>query len=160
MNCFFVDGSQTNLADVILDNTVAGETCAVLSYGFGVMQVKRLMSAFDQVLLLADSSHSKLNKKAYDEVVRLSSMDNGFTFRPVRTHAKLVIIDSEIVIFTSANLSANKRIESYLIGKVSEISGIDKMLEFFGNPDEIFKKNASENSDLDLDIDINLDIGI
>lgn len=148
MDVFFVDGSEQCLADIILKNIVSGKTCSVASYGFGVKQVRRLIDAFDQVLLVADISHSQLNAKAYDAVVEMSDKLPHFIFRPIKTHAKLALIDDEIVIFTSANLSANRRIESYMIGRFEEVTGIDEIKKTLGDPGSIFKKSIEHSKDL------------
>ena len=153
---FLVDGSQRNFADVIISRRVTGKTCAVASYGFGVVQVNRLVSAFRQVLLVADESHSQLNTKAYDTVVRMDRKLKYFTFRPTKIHAKLALIDDEVIIFTSANLSANRRVESYLVGQASEVAGIEAIKNLLSNPDEVFVSRVDEDLlclDLDLDID-------
>lgn len=159
MNVFLVDGSQRHFADIILENLVTGRTCSVASYGFGVKQITRLIEAFDQVLLVADTSHSQLNTKAYNRVVRMSNELEHFTFRPVKTHAKLALIDDEIIIFTSANLSANRRMESYMIGTFSEVGGIGELKKIMGSPGDVFKRPVVDVGINDFDISgIDLDL--
>lgn len=140
MECFFLDGSSKSFADVILDNLVCGGECLVASYGFGVLQVRKLVNSFDSVVLVADISHAKLNAEAYDMVVDMSSILPNFSFIATKTHAKLALIDDEIIIFTSANLSANRRFESYMIGKFKEFNGIEKLKEIFKKEPILTKK--------------------
>ena len=139
MKAFIVDGSKRSFADVILENKTTGKTCSVASWGFGAAQVRRLIREFQRVLLVADASHSQLNASAYAAVLRMQKTYAHFTFRPCKTHVKLALIDDEIIIFTSANLSANKRAESYIVGELSEIDGIDQIKEFIGEPEKIFR---------------------
>ena len=139
MNCFFVDGSSKSFADIILQQRVDGKKCLVASYGFGVMQVRKILNAFDFVLLVADISHAQLNAVAYDTVVEMSKVLPNFSFVATKTHAKLAVIDDEKIIFTSANLSANRRIESYVIGSLSEIVGIDKLKAIFDNQSSVIE---------------------
>ena len=131
MDCFFVDGASKSFADVILQQRVSGKTCLVASYGFGVLQVRKVLNAFDFVLLVADISHAQLNAEAYNMVVEMSAILPNFSFVATKTHAKLAIIDDEIIIFTSANLSANRRMESYMIGSLGEVNGSEKLKEIF-----------------------------
>lgn len=144
MKAFLVNGKQKNFADVIIENSITGNVCLVASYGFGIAQINRLISAFDKVLLIADTSHSRLSKNVYNEVVRMSDDFSYFTFKPINTHAKFALIDDEIIIFTSANLSVNRCMESYLIGKFSEIDDIEKFKEIVGDPDSLFKNDNKE----------------
>lgn len=160
MRVFFVDGSQRHFADIILENLVTGRTCSVASYGFGVKQVDRLIGAFDQFLLVADTSHAQLNTKAYNNVVKKSDTLDHFTFNPINTHAKLALIDDEVIIFTSANLSANRRMESYMVGTFDEVEGIEQLQATMGSPGDIFKKpfdpgdiDLGELSTPDIDLD-------
>jgi len=140
MEVFIVDGAKQNLADIIISNKISGKTCTVASWGFGVRQVERLIDAFDQLLLVADASHSQLNTKAYGTVVEMSENLEYFTFRPTRTHMKLALVDDELIIFTSANLSANRRLESYMIGNFGEVNGIENIKEILGDPGMIFRE--------------------
>lgn len=151
MDVFFVDGSQKCFADIILENMTTGKTCSVASYGFGVKQVKRLIHSFEQVLLVADTSHSQLNAEAYNTVVEMSNDIPQFTFKPIKTHAKLALIDNEKIIFTSANLSANQRMESYMVGFFNEVSGIEKLKQTMGDPGGIFKKPCLSDIDPDFE---------
>ncbi len=112
---FFVDGKATSFADVILRYKKNGQSLFVATYGFGVKQVWRLMSNFDSVILVADESHSVLNSKAFKSAEAMSRNSNGFEFRPMRNHAKLAIIDDAVIIFTSANLSQNRKRELYFV---------------------------------------------
>ena len=163
MEIYLVNGADTNFADVILKNKLYGKTCSVASYGFGVIQVKRLISSFDQVLLVADESHSQLNTSAYNAVVEMDKNINHFKFRPTKIHAKFALVDNEIFIFTSANLSANRRIESYMIGSFNEVVGLDKIKKLMGNPCDFFKKNDINKMDFDIEIDdllSNLDLDV
>ncbi len=61
-------------------------------------------------------------------------------------------VTNDVIIFTSANLSANRRIESYMIGKVSEVDDIEKVEKLLGCPGDIFLK-SNINIDLDRLID-------
>ena len=133
MDCFFVDGNSKSFADIILQHRVDGKKCLVASYGFGVLQIRKIINAFDFVSLVADISHSKLNEKAYCTVVEMATVLPNFSFITTKTHAKLALIDDEIIIFTSANLSANRRIESYVIGSMQEFPGIEKFKKLFTN---------------------------
>jgi len=141
---FFVDGADKTFADIILENRVNGETCAVASYGFGVKQINRLLDGFDNLLLLADESHAQLNKKAWDTVIEMDANLDHFTFKSEKTHAKLAIIDKKVIIFTSANLSANRRMESYMIAKVADVDGVDDVRAIIGNPSECSKKRDDD----------------
>ena len=71
MKVFFVDGSARCFADIIIENKITGKTCSVASYGFGVKQVSRIIAEFDQVLLIADTSHSRINKNSYASVMQM-----------------------------------------------------------------------------------------
>lgn len=145
MNCFFVDGSSKSFADIILQYRVDGKKCLVASYGFGVLQVRKIISAFDAVVLVADISHATLNATAYDTVVEMSAVLPSFSFIATRTHAKLALIDDEIVVFTSANLSANRRVESYMIGEFREFTGIENLEKIFSNTSGVLVKPDSES---------------
>jgi len=159
MDAFIVDGAKQTLADIIISKKVSGKTCSVASWGFGVRHVERLINAFDQLLLVADASHSQLNKTAYRSVVKMSEKLDYFTFRPARTHVKLALIDDEIIIFTSANLSANRRLESYIIGHFCEINGIDEIKRMFDNPGAAYRKRwHAELTDIGIE-QIDIDIG-
>ena len=89
--------------------------------GFGTKQVEKIIQNFDTVPLVADSSHSQLNPRAYSRVVELSEILDNFRFAPTKIHAKFAVINGEIVIFTSANLSANRRLEVYLVGQKDDV---------------------------------------
>jgi hypothetical protein len=152
IKAFAVDGSNRCFADVIIENSSSGNTCVVASYGFGIKQVDRLVSFFSELVLIADESHSKLDPKAYKHVTGLSGK-NGFTFIPANTHAKIAIINREKVIFTSANLSANRRIEIYFVAPVKHIDGISDILRILGDPqnflsgDDIGHEKESRQND-------------
>ncbi len=155
MDAFFVNGKDSSLADIILKNTTKYHTCYVASFGFGIKQINLLIDRFENVLLVADNSHAKLNKTAYDKVIEMNNEIPNFVFKETKTHAKLAIIDDDTIIFTSANLSKNHRMESYLIGKITEINGIEHIKEIFGNPSSIFEVKES-NNDIDNE-ELNLD---
>ena len=131
MDCFFVDGASKSFADIILQQRIDGKKCQVASYGFGVLQIRKIINAFDSVSLVADISHAQLNAEVYDIVVDMSRVLPNFSFVATKTHAKLALIDDKTIIFTSANLSANRRMESYLIGSFDEISGVENIKEIF-----------------------------
>ncbi|MFA7173794.1 MAG: hypothetical protein WC340_10335 [Kiritimatiellia bacterium] len=133
MECFFVDGSARSFADIILQQKTPRKKCLVASYGFGVEQVRKVLSAFDFMMLVADVSHAQLNPKAYQIVVDMSDTLPNFYFVATKTHAKFALVDDEIIIFTSANLSANRRIESYLVGNMAEASGVDALKKIFSS---------------------------
>lgn len=140
VKAFVVNGANRNFADVILEYATRGDSCIVASYGFGTEQVDRLVFFFKSLVLVADESHSKLNSKAFDYVMGLSGK-NGFAFIPTKTHAKMAIINNETVIFTSANLSANKRLEMYVVAPLSAITGMDAILEVFKNPQKLIDED-------------------
>lgn len=131
MECFLVDGATRSFADVILQQRGCGKKCLVASYGFGVLQVRKVLSAFDFLLLVADISHATLNAEAYSVVVEMSEKLENFSFVATKTHAKFALVDDETLIFTSANLSANRRIESYMIGSVEEVAGVEALQRVF-----------------------------
>lgn len=137
MDVFFVDGAVRSFADIILQQRIDGKKCLVASYGFGVAQVKKILNAFDFVLLIADVSHAQLNTDAYNTVVEMSAVLPNFSFIATKTHAKFALIDDETIIFTSANLSANRRMESYMIGSIREVSGVQKINEIFSENDGV-----------------------
>jgi hypothetical protein len=144
MNIFMVDGSKRRLSDIIIENKVTGESCLVASYGLGVRQVRILIDEFQQVTLVADESHSRLNPNAYAAVIDLNESVPHFTFKVIKTHAKFALIDDEIIVFTSANLSANRRMESYMVGRIDEVNGIESVKKIMHNPKMIFKKQMNE----------------
>lgn len=128
MEIFTVNGKDTNFADVIIKHRINGEKCVVASYWFGVRMVERIIQNFKSVMLVSDSSHSTLNPKAYKKVVALDRRLDDFEFVTIKTHAKFAIIDNKTLIFTSANLSANQRMESYLIADVAEVVGCESIV--------------------------------
>jgi len=150
MRIFIVDGKERTFADVICENSAKFDSLLVASYGFGVRQVEKLLSVFREVVLVADESHSVLNRKAFESVLSKSEHNEKFSFLPSRTHAKLALIDNETIIVTSANLSSNRKIELYLIGSAKEVDGIDELKKFFGDPDEVFGKTVGDGLD-DID---------
>lgn len=85
MEIFIVDGSEKNFADVIIENKKDGKICMVASYGFGVNQVNRIISAF-------------------------------------------------------------------MIGKISDIIGVEKIMELMGNPENIVIGTKGQDEKLDIDI--------
>lgn len=153
MRAFIINGATKNFADVIIGESTGGN-CLVASFGFGVKQIERLISHFSEVVLIADASHSQLNSKVYEKAVSLSMCTDGFTFIPSKIHAKLAIINNDKLIFTSANLSANRRIESYLIGKVSEIEGVKQLKQSLGNPDLFFTDKSDDYSGIWSGVDL------
>lgn len=150
MKAYIVDGSKQNFADTIISLSSSGRSCVVSSFGFGVRQVRRLLEHFDSVNLVADGTHSQLNSKAYKEVVRLSNSVSGFSFTPKKIHAKLAVIDSEVVVFTSANLSANRRIEVYVVGSLDEIQGVGDIVDNLGLSLENIKTEVFAQKQLEL----------
>ena len=151
MKTFLVDGANKSLADIIIEHTEEGGECLVTSFGFGVRQVRKIIDHFDSFTLIADASHSTLNSRAYQSVVELDSDIDGFTFKPTeKIHAKFVVIDKKTVIFTSANLSANKRIEAYVIGSASEMIGVDKVVEQLGFPSGILTEKIKKKKDREI----------
>lgn len=145
MNAFVVDGSEKNFADVIIENAGKRKSCIVASYGFGVKQVERIVEHFGSVVLVADESHSQLNPRAFNRIVEMSETIESFSFIPTKIHAKIAIINGDTVIFTSANLSANRRVEVYLIGKTKSISGMSGVLEGLKSPDELLNENKGSS---------------
>ena len=131
---FLVNGAEKSFADVIIEHKGAGGSCMVASYGFGVKQVEKIIQNFDTVTLVADSSHSQLNPRAYSRVVELSEILDNFRFAPTKIHAKFAVINGEIVIFTSANLSANRRLEVYLVGQKDDVDGVGEVIAGLGDP--------------------------
>jgi hypothetical protein len=67
-----------------------------------------------------------------------------FVFNPIPIHAKLAFIDDEILIVTSANLSANRRIESYLVARMDEVDGVDELKKVMGNPGRVLAAAVAE----------------
>jgi len=123
-----------------------------------------LIRAFEHVLLVADTSHSQLNSDAYKAIVGRSRNLSGFTFKQIKNHSKLALIDDEIIIFTSANLSANRRVESYLIGSFGEVGGIEELKKMFLAPGDSFNicclEKGSEKSGTGLgSLECGLDLG-
>ena len=160
MRAFLVNGSERSFADVITEQRGLGLSCMVASYGFGVKQVERIISNFNRVTLIADSSHAQLNPRAYERVVALDETLDTFNFIPTKIHAKFAIINGDTVIFTSANLSANRRVEVYLIGCKGEVDGVNEVISGLGSPGGIFSEPTAEfllHSDFDPDGDISFD---
>lgn len=138
METFIVDGSHTNFADIIINNSVNNESCLVATYGYGFLQVALVAANFENVVLVADIGHQKLNKKAR-MIVKTMERDNpNFKFIEKKTHIKLAIIDNKRVIFTSANLANNRKNEIYLVGDFEEFEKIENII---GN---IFTENGCE----------------
>ena len=142
-----MDGSSTSFADVILQKRVCGRRCLIASYGFGVVQIRKVLSAFDNVCLVADISHAQLNPVAYNMVVEMSTVLPGFSFFAIKTHVKMALIDDEVFIFTSANLSANRRIESYVVGSFDEVEGIEKFEKMFNGKIKVGEKYKIDAAD-------------
>ena len=150
MKAFVVDGSQRHFAEVIIDYRVSGREVMVASYGFGVKQVQLLLGAFRRVLLVADNSHSQLNPNAWKTIVAMAREMPRFVFNPIPIHAKLALIDNEMLIFTSANLSANRRLESYLAARMDEVDGVEELKKIMGNPGMVFA--PADDDDLTCDL--------
>ena len=144
MRAFLVNGAERSLADVIVEHKGQGRTCLVASYRFGVKQVERIISNFSTVTLIADSSHAQLNPRAYERVIELDETLDTFSFVPTKIHAKFAIINGETVIFTSANLSANRRVEVYIIGCKGEVDGVDDVVSVLGDPGGILIESTDE----------------
>ena len=151
---FVIDGSERNLADIIIANKISGDSLCVASYGFGVKQVRRLMNAFKKMVLVADTSHSQLNNAAWKSITKMSNENPRFLFIPTAIHAKLAIIDEAIVVFTSANLSANQRIESYIIGNKNEMNGIDDIANFLFHQADSFLEETIIEPENDFSVNL------
>jgi hypothetical protein len=160
MECFFVDGKKQSFADIILKYKKSGDTCLVGSFGFGTKQVKKLLANFKKTVLLADSSHSQLNSNAYFQVCRLAESSDNFVFKQTKTHAKFAIVDDEVFIMTSANLSQNQRLEIYVIEDVAKVNGLDEIKKVVGMPTLVMCGDKNKESEFDIDIDIDIDFEI
>jgi len=146
-----VDGSKCSLAEMIVKNKVTGESVLVATFGIGIKQIKMLLWEFDKVTIVIDSSHSSWQKKLWDRILYMNDTNEKLTIKVAQIHAKLAIIDGEVAVITSANLSQNQFIESYVIGNVSEIKGSKKVIDFLNSiPDNSVdwdrnKLNESKN---------------
>jgi len=128
-----INGSESSLADMITKNKVSGKTVIVATFGIGVKQIKKLLWEFEEVTIIIDSTHSHWQKKLWKRVLKLNSMHDNLIIKMAAIHSKVAIIDNKIVIVTSANLSQNQFIESYVIGDMLEFSGIKEIINFFNS---------------------------
>lgn len=159
MDKFFITDQATSLIDIITPYAGCGESLEISSFGANRYHLGVLCNFFSKVTLVS-RYHSSMNSKNLSCIEILEREHKGFVYHNRRVHAKIVRINRETVILTSANLAENKSAEFYSISHNVDKDVQGKLDVFFGP----LSGNSNEKSPLDinisLDIDINLDIDL
>lgn len=101
-----INGKKYSFADVILHKQKKEKSIIVSTFGFSVLQIKKLLFNFDNIIVIIDESHLKLNNSMYLRACELNRLYKNFTLKVTSIHAKLAIFGDQCII-TSANLSNN-----------------------------------------------------
>jgi hypothetical protein len=125
-----IDGGSKSFADVICDNKFAGDTVLVTTFGVSLKQIEKLLFSFEDVTIIIDESQSKLNPNMIERIIAKQKAVEKLHIKMASIHAKLAIIDNNFLIVSSANLTSNYKIESYLFIPTECVGGITDIVEF------------------------------
>lgn len=152
-----INGKKYSFADVILSKRKNEQSIIVSTFGISAAQIQKLLFTFNKVQVVIDESHSNLNEDMFNRICNLNNIEKRFILKVTSIHAKIAIFGNQCIV-TSANLTSNQKIESYLFSTIKEITGVKKIIDFFNTiPEDSFLKDRAFHKNIRDTIDDGID---
>lgn len=148
-----INGKETSLSDFIVARKGAGISVDVCTFGINAKDVEALLWHFKKVTLFLSDGQSTLNPKMIQRISMIQQMNSNLIVKKGKIHSKLVLINKELLIVTSANLTKNYKTESYLTCSVDSIDGAIESFESLQSLPDFFGDEEKKEDKIGFDFD-------